>query len=136
MAQAQLNRLHTDVTDAAAYMTLGTLYQLIGRKEEALACQDAALLHGQMFHQPTASGEAATLKLLVFVVQGDLMANTPIELLLEGRPVEITRLYVDSVVPLEHGADGAGQVGHVHHLGLGVDPAGRQYGLSDHAAVS
>ena len=36
LIQAQLNRLHADVADVAAYMSLGTLYQLIGRKEEAL----------------------------------------------------------------------------------------------------
>jgi hypothetical protein len=100
LVQAQLNRLHADASDAAAYMTLGTLYQLIGRKEEALACQDAALLHSRLFREPPTSGEPAGLTLLVFVARGDLMTNTPIELLLEGRPVRIIRLYVDPDMPL------------------------------------
>ena len=57
LVQAQLNRLHANVSDAGAYMTLGVLYQLIGRKEEALACQDAALLHSRLFpnRRPPAS---------------------------------------------------------------------------------
>jgi glutathione synthase/RimK-type ligase-like ATP-grasp enzyme len=100
LIQAQLNRLHADVSDAAAYMTLGVLYQLIGRKEEALACQDAALLHSRLFREPPTAGQPASLTLLVFVARGDLMTNTPIELLLEGRPVEIIRLYVDPDLPL------------------------------------
>jgi hypothetical protein len=100
LIQAQLDRLHADLTDAAAYMTLSTLYQLIGRKEEGLACQQAALLHARLFRQPPSSGAAASLKLLVFFACGDLMTNTPIELLLEGRPVEIIRLYVDPDLPL------------------------------------
>ena len=104
LVQAQLNRLHADVTDASAYMVLGTLYQLIGRKEEALACQDAALLNARLFAEPPTSGEAASLTLLVFVARGDLMTNTPIELLLEGRPVRIIRLYVDPDLPLPDAA--------------------------------
>lgn len=100
LVQAQLDRLHADVSDAAAYMTLGTLYQLIARKEEALACQDAALLHSRLFRQPPTSVEPASLTLLVFVARGDLMTNTPIELLLEGRPVQIIRFYVDPDLPL------------------------------------
>jgi hypothetical protein len=104
LVQAQLNRLHANVSDAAAYMTLGTLYQLIGRKEEALACQDAALLHSRLFSEPPTSGEPAGLTLLVFVARGDLMTNMPIELLLEGRPVRIIRLYVDPDLPLPEAA--------------------------------
>lgn len=104
LVQAQLNRLHADVTDASAYMSLGTLYQLIGRKEEALACQDAALLHSRLFREPPTSGAPAGLTLLVFVARGDLMTNTPIELLLDGRPVQIVRLYVDPDMPLPDAA--------------------------------
>jgi hypothetical protein len=100
LVQAQLDRLHADVTDASAYMSLGVLYQLIGRREEALACQDAAFLHSRLFRQPPSSDIQASLTLLVFVARGDLMTNTPIELLLEGRPVQIIRLYVDAEMPL------------------------------------
>jgi glutathione synthase/RimK-type ligase-like ATP-grasp enzyme len=94
MIQAQLDRLHQDPTDAGAYMTLGVLYQLFGQKENALACQDAALHYARAFRQPVT---APSLRLLAVVTVGDLMANTPIELLLEGRPVEITRVFVDAV---------------------------------------
>lgn len=100
LVQGQLDRLHADVTDASAYMSLGVLYQLIGRKDEALACQDAAFLHSRLFRQPSLSAAPASLTLLVFVARGDLMTNTPIELLLDGRPVQIIRLYADPDLPL------------------------------------
>ncbi|HVY33993.1 MAG TPA: hypothetical protein VG960_06185 [Caulobacteraceae bacterium] len=100
LVQTQLDQLHADVTNASAYMSLGVLYQLIGRKDEALACQDAAFLHSRLFRQPPSSADPASLTLLVFVARGDLMTNTPIELLLDGRPVQIIRLYVDPDLPL------------------------------------
>jgi hypothetical protein len=94
MIQAQLDRLHADPADAGAYMTLGVLYQLFGQRENALACQDAALHYARAYRQPAAG---SALRLLALVAVGDLMTNTPIELLLEGRPVEITRVYVDEL---------------------------------------
>jgi glutathione synthase/RimK-type ligase-like ATP-grasp enzyme len=94
MIQAQLDRLHADVTEAGAYITLGLLYQFIGQKENALACQDAGLYYARLYRQPVAG---ATLRLLTLVARGDLMTNTPVELLLEGRGVEILRLYVDEL---------------------------------------
>jgi glutathione synthase/RimK-type ligase-like ATP-grasp enzyme len=100
LVRAQLDHLMTDPTDAAGYMNLGVLYQLIGRKDEALACQEAALLHARLFREAPYPATEASFTLLVFVAQGDLMTNTPIELLLEGRPVQIVRLYVDPDLPL------------------------------------
>ena len=94
MIQAELNHLHADVTDAAAYVSLSLLYQLMGQKENGLACLEAGLHYARLFRQPA---EAGFLRLLTLCVQGDLMANTPVELLLEGLPVEITRLYVDDL---------------------------------------
>jgi hypothetical protein len=94
LIQAELNKLHKDITDAAAYVSLSLLYQLAGQKENGLACLDAGLHYARMFRQPT---EGATLRLLAVCARGDLMTNTPIELLVEGLPIEVSRLYVDAL---------------------------------------
>jgi hypothetical protein len=94
LIQAELDKLHKDITDAAAYVSLSLLYQLGGQKENGLACLEAGLHYARMFRQPA---EGATLRLLAVCARGDLMTNTPVELLVEGLPVEVTRLYVDMV---------------------------------------
>jgi len=93
LIQAELNRLHRDITDASAYVSLSLLYQLAGQKENGLQCLDAGLHYASLFRQPV---EGATLRLLAICARGDLMTNTPVELLVEGLPVEVTRLYVDA----------------------------------------
>jgi len=97
LIQAELDRLHKDVTDAGAYLSLSLLYQLAGQKENGMGCLDAGLHYARLFRQPS---EGATLRLLTICARGDLMTNTPVELLLEGLPVEVTRLYVDSLAGL------------------------------------
>ena len=94
MIQEQLNRLHADASEASAYITLSLLYQLISQKENGLACQEAGLHYARLYRQPVAG---ATLRLLTLVARGDLMTNTPVELMLEGQGVEILRLYVDQL---------------------------------------
>jgi hypothetical protein len=94
LIQAELDRLHKDITDAAAYVSLSLLYQLAGQKENGLACLEAGLHYASAFRQPV---EGATLRLLAVCARGDLMTNTPVELLVEGLPVEVIRLYVDAL---------------------------------------
>jgi hypothetical protein len=94
LIQAQLNLLHADSTDAAAYITLSLLYQLIGQKENGLACQEAGLHYARIFRQ---TEPGATLRLLTIATRGDLMTNTPVELMLEGQGVDVTRVYVDQL---------------------------------------
>ena len=94
MIQERLNRLHADLTDAAAYLSLSLLYQLAGQKENGLACLEAGLHYARLYRQPV---EGATLRLLLICARGDLMTNTPAELMLEGLPVEVSRLYVDQL---------------------------------------
>jgi hypothetical protein len=93
LIQAELDRLHKDVTDAAAYISLSLLYQLVGQKDNGLQCLEAGLHYASLFRQPV---EGATLRLLTICARGDLMTNTPVELLVDGLPVEVTRLYVDA----------------------------------------
>ncbi len=92
LIQAELNKLHRDVTDASAYVSLSLLYQLAGQKENGLKCLEAGLHYASLFRQ---SAPNATLKLLAICARGDLMTNTPVELLVEGLPVEVIRMYVD-----------------------------------------
>ncbi len=94
LIQAQLDRLHADVTEAGAYISLALLYQLMGQKENGLACQEAGLHYARLYRQPV---PGAAVRLLTIVARGDLMTNTPVELMLEGRSVEIIRLYVDQL---------------------------------------
>ena len=94
LIQERLNRLHADLTDAAAYVSLSLLYQLAGQKENGLACLEAGLHYARLYNQPV---PGATLRLLLICAHGDLMANTPAELILEGLPVEVSRLYVDQL---------------------------------------
>ena len=94
LIQAELDKLHKDITDAAAYVSLSLLYQLAGQKENGMGCLDAGLHYARIFRQPV---EGATLRLLAICARGDLMTNTPVELLVEGLAVEVTRLYVDAV---------------------------------------
>lgn len=94
LIQAELDKLHKDITDAGAYVSLSLLYQLAGQKENGLACLDAGLHYARMFRQPA---EGATLRLLAICARGDLMTNTPVELLVEGMPIEVIRLYVDAI---------------------------------------
>lgn len=94
LIQAELNRLHADITDAAAYVSLSLLYQLYGQKENGLACLEAGMHYARLYRQKT---DGATLRLLAVCAEGDLMTNTPVELLLEGRPVEVIRLYIDAL---------------------------------------
>jgi hypothetical protein len=80
------------------------LYQLAGRPDDALTCQQAALGQARLYrHAPVGplGGEAAPrdappLRLLALVSEGDLMTNTPLDLMLEGCAVEVTRLYVSA----------------------------------------
>jgi hypothetical protein len=85
-------RTHTAPEDAGAVMDLATLLLLSGQGEAGLRVQAQALEMQKLFRRPAA--DAAALKLLAIVTPGDLMANTPLDFLLEDAKVELTSLYV------------------------------------------
>ena len=93
-------RLARDPDDAAALMDLSTLLQLSGKPEEGLACQARALAHEQCFHLPAPASRTAHIRLLMFAVPGDLMANTPVEFLLDGMPVSLDTVYLQPGAPI------------------------------------
>ncbi len=86
-------------SDANTLMDLSTVLQLTGNRELALATQAQALKLQQHYRLATAT-KPATIRLLAIVAGGDLMANTPVEFLVEGSDVALDLLYVDTDLPL------------------------------------
>ncbi|HTK35011.1 MAG TPA: hypothetical protein VL358_06940 [Caulobacteraceae bacterium] len=93
--------------DPAALMDLGVLYQLVGQPEDAMVCQQAALRQQRLYrHDRIGAGGGPAdpnprpLRLLALVCAGDLMTNTPLDLMLEGCGVEVTKLYVGAGGPM------------------------------------
>jgi len=93
LALALLDRAEAHPQDAHAYLDCSTVLQLTGHRELALAVQAEAMRLQQSYRQPY-GGAAPALRLLVIMGPGDLMANTPIEFLLEDSDVAIELLYV------------------------------------------
>ena len=90
----RLNRLGVEADSSAGLLELGLLFQLVNDRDRALKCQQAALAGRRLYRHGEAAAPA--LRLLAITTLGDLMTNTPFELMLEGRDVEITKLYVDA----------------------------------------
>lgn len=89
-------RIERDPADAAALMELSLLLQLCGRPEQGLVLQARALSVQSCYHLPPADARTAHVRLLMFAVAGDFMSNTPVEFLIDGMPVSLYTLYVDS----------------------------------------
>lgn len=79
--------------DAHTLMDLSTVLQLTGNRDLALATQAHALEMQQIYRIPAAS-DKANLHLLAIMAPGDLMANTPLEFLLENSDVTLDMLYL------------------------------------------
>ncbi len=93
-----IERAETD-TSGKALMDLSTVLQLRGNRDLALTMQAQALKIQQIYTQPTAT-EMVALKLLVIMGAGDLMANTPVEFLLEDSDVALDIVYATPELPL------------------------------------
>ena len=94
--RALLERIEQNPDDSSALMDLSVLLQLCGRKENALACQARALEVQRCYHLPAGSSLPAQIRLLMFAVAGDFMANTPVEFLIDGMPVSLHTLFLDA----------------------------------------
>jgi len=101
LIQERLACLRPGAAGAAALLELGTLFQLASDRGRALECQRMALSSARLFR--SGPPEPGALKVLMLVTAGDLMTNTPLELMVEGRPVEVMRLYLEAGVPLPDG---------------------------------
>lgn len=93
-----LQRAEHHADDANTLMDLSTILQLRGQRDVALAMQGEALGMQRLYHLPAATGEPA-IRLLAIMGPGDLMANTPLEFLVEETDVSLDMLYVDAFQP-------------------------------------
>lgn len=100
LRQALSERLKRDPGDAAALMDLSVLLQLAGHPQEGLVFQARALAQETCFHLPAEASKTAHIRLLMFAVAGDFMANTPVEFLLDGMPVSLDTVYLQPEAPI------------------------------------
>ncbi len=87
-----IERAGSAPADANALMDLSTVLQLKGNKDVGLAVQDQALQVQQLYRRPACGGTA--IRLLAIMAPGDLMANTPLEFLVQGSDVALEMLYI------------------------------------------
>jgi hypothetical protein len=86
--------------DAAAYMDLSILELFQGREQNRALLQAKALkLHNLYRHEP-AIAVSDPLRVLALVAPGNLMANTPIEFLIENTDIVLDILFVVPGAPL------------------------------------
>jgi glutathione synthase/RimK-type ligase-like ATP-grasp enzyme len=91
-------RAETD-SSGHALMDLSTVLQLRGNRDLALNMQAQAIQSQQIYSPPTAAGQV-NIRLLAIMGPGDLMANTPLEFLLENSDVALDIVYVTDDLPL------------------------------------
>ncbi len=94
MIQERLQGLSGGPGDCAPLLELGLLFQLAGERERALQCRALALDGCRLYRHP--APDPPSLRVLALVTAGDLMANTPFELMIEGRGMEVAKLYLDA----------------------------------------
>ncbi|OYV46347.1 MAG: glutathione synthase, partial [Burkholderiales bacterium 21-58-4] len=97
LGTALLARAQENPSDANAYMDYSTVLQLMGLRENALAVQAQAIEIQALYSLPApklGSQAAPGLRLLTIMGPGDLMANTPIEFLLEDSDISLDLLYL------------------------------------------
>jgi glutathione synthase/RimK-type ligase-like ATP-grasp enzyme len=92
IAIALVARAEAYPDDANAYLDCSTVLQLTGDREIALQVQAEAIRLQPLFRLPPRAAPA--LRLLVVMGPGDMMANTPIEFLLEDSDVAVELLYL------------------------------------------
>ncbi|SMF95773.1 Glutathione synthase/RimK-type ligase, ATP-grasp superfamily [Methylomagnum ishizawai] len=78
--------------EATTLLDLSTVLLLRGQREAALSVQSLALGIDPLYHLPAPAPMA--LRLLVILGPGDLMANSPVECLLEQSDVDLHLLYL------------------------------------------
>lgn len=84
--------------DANALLDLSTLLQIRKLPDIALSVQAQALQTAQHYQLPATKAEK--LRLLAIMSPGDLMANTPLEFLVQNSDIALDMLYVTAERPL------------------------------------
>jgi glutathione synthase/RimK-type ligase-like ATP-grasp enzyme len=91
---ALLARAEHNPYDGNALMDLSAVLQILGKREEALAVQAQALTVQRLFHLPVLENNSAPIRLLALCASGDLMANTPLDFLIDRGKVSLNLLYL------------------------------------------
>ncbi|HML28506.1 MAG TPA: tetratricopeptide repeat-containing protein, partial [Hyphomicrobium sp.] len=92
--EALMKRVSANLEDSGAFFDLANILYAMQQPEKAALSQKAAIEISRTFHIQHGTGAGPTV--LVFVVAGDFMANTPIEFLLERSDANILLHFVDS----------------------------------------
>lgn len=92
-------RATADPADANALMDLAIIMQLDFAPEVALDLQAQALRIQQSYSLP-ASGGAEAVRVLALMAPGELMANAPLEFLVQDSDIALEMLYVSPDLPL------------------------------------
>ncbi|MDB5595429.1 MAG: tetratricopeptide repeat-containing protein [Hyphomicrobiales bacterium] len=87
-------RLGANPGDTSALMDVSVLLQTTGQREKGLELQSAAIATQPVYRRVHGNGRG--LRIIAFVTAGDMMANTPIDFLLEGSDVTLYFVYVDA----------------------------------------
>lgn len=93
LASTLIERARRDPGDANALLDLSFALQLRFHAELGMSTQAQALSLRQVYHLGPPSAEAA-IRLLVILVPGDLMANVPLDCLLEGSDIAQELVYL------------------------------------------
>lgn len=93
LGQSFLKRAQDDQDDANAWMDFSTVLLLTGNPADALAVQAEAIGIEPLYALPARHGEPG-LRLLALKGPGDLMANTPVECLVDDSDVSLQMLYL------------------------------------------
>jgi hypothetical protein len=90
-------RIEANPADAAALLDLSIVLEVAGQPEKAKVLRQSAISIRQSYS--LANRQRDGLRLLVFKTDGDLMATTPVEFLLEHSNVAAQIFYVDADTP-------------------------------------
>ncbi|MGB4498226.1 MAG: RimK family alpha-L-glutamate ligase [Methylococcaceae bacterium] len=93
LGQKLIEKIEQNPNDANALMDLSMILQLRGNKELALQFQQDAI-NLQPLYFPPLTTKTPTIRVLALMSVGDLMANSPIEFLLENSDVELIQFYI------------------------------------------
>ncbi len=91
IGQILIEKTAENPDDANALLDLGIVLQLRGNRELAMQVQKQAIELQRAYVLPAKN---PTLRVLTLMSAGDLMANTPIEFLVENSDIELTQFFV------------------------------------------
>ncbi len=93
IADELLARMTRNPFDAHALMDSAIVLLLLGRPQESRAMKALAIQTQQLYHYPRPF-EESRVRVLAIYGPGDLMANSPLEFLVEDQPVALDLLFV------------------------------------------